>query len=72
MAEEKSKVSLGQKIKKFFRDYKSEFKKISWPTMSDSVKSAVVVLIAIAVISVCIFLVDTGLSKGITGLSKLL
>lgn len=72
MADEKTKVSLGAKIKKFFRDYKSEFKKISWPAFNDTVKKTIVVLIAIAVFGACIFLVDTGLSRLFELLAKVI
>ena len=60
MADEKAKVSFGEKVKKFFRDYKSEFKKISWPAFHDTVKKTIMVIIAVIVISLCIFLVDSG------------
>ena len=71
MAEEKTKVSLGEKIKKFFKDYKSEYKKISWPSLNDTTKKTVLVVVAIAIIGVSIFLVDTGLSKLIELLAKI-
>ncbi len=60
MADEKVKVSFGEKVKKFFRDYKSEFKKISWPSFNGTVKKTVMVIVAVLVISLCIFLVDSG------------
>ena len=71
MAEEKTKVSLGGKIAKFFKDYKSEFKKISWPSLNDTTKKTIMVIVAIAIIGVSIFLVDTGLSKLIELLAKI-
>lgn len=72
MAEEKVKVSFGTKVKKFFRDYKSEFKKISWPNIDDTAKKTVMVIVCIAVISICIFLIDTGLSKGLSLLAGII
>lgn len=60
MADEKVKVSFGEKVKKFFRDYKSEFKKVSWPTLNDTVKKTIMVIVAVIIISLCIFLVDSG------------
>lgn len=63
MAEEKVKVSFGEKVKKFFKDNKSEFKKISWPSRADTTKKTVMVLVAIAVISVSIFVVDLAFSN---------
>ena len=71
MAEEKTKVSLGEKIKKFFKDYKSEYKKISWPSLNDTTKKTILVVVAIAIIGVSIFLVDTGLSKLVELLAKI-
>jgi preprotein translocase subunit SecE len=58
MAEEKEKISFKERIKKFFRDYKSEFKKISWPNRKETTKRTIMVIAAIVVISVCIFVVD--------------
>ena len=71
MAEEKTKLSFGEKIKKFFKDNKSEFKKISWPSKQDTTKKTITVIIAIAIIGICIFLVDTGLSKLFELLAKI-
>ncbi len=71
MAEEKTKVSFGERVKKFFKDYKSEFKKISWPSKQDTTKKTITVIIAIAIIGICIFLVDTGLSKLFELLAKI-
>lgn len=72
MAEEKTKVSFMEKVKKFFRDYKSEFKKISWPSTKDTTKKAIMVTVAIVIISLCIFAVDTLFSYGFNGLSSLI
>lgn len=46
MAEETTKVKKQSKIAKFFRDYKSEFKKIVWPARKDTLKMSVVVIVA--------------------------
>ncbi len=52
-----------QRVVLFFRDYKSEVKKIVWPSFKDVVKNTVIVLIMCAVIGVLIWLVDFGLGK---------
>jgi preprotein translocase subunit SecE len=70
MADEK-KLSFFGKVKKFFRDYKSEFKKISWPTTKDTTKKTILVIVAIVLISVCIFAVDTIFNYGFIELGKL-
>ena len=36
------------RIKKFFKDYKSELKKIVWPSREETIKSSWVVLVALA------------------------
>lgn len=72
MAEEKTKVSFFDKVKKFFRDYKSEFKKISWPAAKDTTKKTIMVIVAIVIIGACIFAVDTLFNYGFIGLGKLL
>ncbi len=70
MAEE-TKVKKQSKISKFFKDYKSEFKKIVWPSKNDTLKMSVVVIVAIVVASVAILLLDTGASAVFTALGNL-
>ena len=72
MADEKVKVSFGEKVKKFFRDYKSEFKKISWPSRKDTTKKTIVVIAAIVLISLCIFVVDLAFTSIFNWLSVVL
>ncbi|PWM67595.1 MAG: preprotein translocase subunit SecE [Clostridiales bacterium] len=71
MAEETTKVKKQSKIAKFFRDYKSEFKKIVWPARKDTLKMSVVVIVAIVVASIAIFLLDTGFSTAFSEIGKL-
>ena len=59
MADQVKKES---KIKKFFKDYKSEFKKIVWPTRQQIVKKVCVVLAVMVV-----FAAVTGVTKTIEG-----
>ena len=68
MAEGTKKES---KIKKFFKDYKSEFKKIVWPEKEDTLRQSGVVVAAIVVAGVAVFLLDTGFSKLFQWLSTL-
>lgn len=62
---------LGGKIKKFFREYTSEMKKVVWLSRKETVKSSVLVVVSVLVLCVLIGLVDTGLQAGIVGLFKL-
>lgn len=54
-------VRAGRRIKKFFRDTKSEIKKIVWPTPKATFKNMGIVILAIVIIGVFIFALDTGL-----------
>ena len=58
-APKKNKVKLGQKIKKFFKDYKSELKKIVWCSKKQTLQYTLYVLVAIVIVSLFIFLLDT-------------
>lgn len=53
-AKKKDKPSLGQRISKGFREYKSEMKKIVWFGREQTFRSSVVVLIAIIICGICI------------------
>lgn len=61
MAEE-TKVKKDSKIAKFYKDYKSEFKKIVWPEKKDTLRQSGVVAVTIAVVALAVFLLDTGFS----------
>ncbi|MDD6283841.1 MAG: preprotein translocase subunit SecE [Firmicutes bacterium] len=58
-----AKKTIIARIVGFFREYKSEIKKISWPTVKTVVKNTLVVLAVVAVVGVFIWLVDLGLGK---------
>ena len=63
MADNTTKLGFGGKIKKFFKDYKTEFKKIKWPTLLETNKSFVIVLIITAIAGLAIFGFDYGLRE---------
>ena len=58
---ENTKPSFGERIKKFFKDYKAEFKKIKWPTLLETNKSFVIVLVFTVVAGLAIFGFDMAL-----------
>ena len=66
------KVKNESKIVKFFKDYKSEFKKIAWPSKEDTSKMSAVVIAAIVVASVAILLLDSGANAAFNWLSALI
>ena len=59
------------KIKKFFKDYKSEFKKIVWPEKHDTLKQSGIVVVAIVVVGIAVLLLDTGFSWVINKLGEI-
>jgi len=59
--EKSSKPGIFRRIGKFFRDTKSEFSKIVWPTLPSVVRNTLVTLAVCAVLGAIIFVVDFGL-----------
>ncbi len=51
-----------EKVKKFFRDTRGEFKKIVWPGLPTVVRNTIATLIMCALVGVIIVIVDLGLS----------
>ncbi len=66
------KPSIFSRIKKFVKDYKSEFKKLVWPTPKQLLKNSAVVLVSVIVVGACLALVDFGLNRGIFYLKDLI
>ncbi len=50
------------KIKKFFKDFKGEWKKVTWPSGKTVLNHSIVVIVIVAVVCVAVLAVDTGLS----------
>ena len=63
LASKGEKRTIFNRIIHFFRDYKSEVKKIVWPGWKEVIKNTVIVLIMCALIGVLIWAVDFGLGK---------
>ncbi len=59
------KPSIWSRIKTFVKNYKSEFKKLVWPTPKQLLKNSAVVLVSVIVVGACLALVDAGLGKGL-------
>ena len=66
------KPSIWSRMGKFFKDCKSEFKKLVWPTKQQLLKNSAVVIVSIIVVGACLALVDFGLNKGIFALKDLI
>lgn len=57
------KLTIPKRIVRFFRDYKSEVKKIVWPGIRDVLKNTAIVLIICLIIGALIWVFDWGLGK---------
>lgn len=53
-----SKPNIFKRIGRFFRDLRSEFKKIVWPTKKQTLNNTLVVLVCVAVSGIVIWSVD--------------
>ena len=58
-------------IAKFFKDFRSECKKIVWPDRKTVLKSSLVSIVAVTILAVILWLVDTGLAEGVKALANL-
>ena len=59
----KNKIGLGQRIKKFFKDYKSELKKIVWLSPKTTFQYTAMVLVVMVIVSAFIGVLDLAFSK---------
>ena len=65
--------AVGAKIKKFFKDFKGEWKKVTWPSGHTVLKNSLVVIVIVLIMGLALLAVDTGLSSIIdllVGLAK--
>ncbi|MCH5191045.1 MAG: preprotein translocase subunit SecE [Oscillospiraceae bacterium] len=59
---------IGEAIKKFFKDFKGECKKINWPSGKTVLNNSLVVIVVVIIVGLVIFAIDTGLSTIIDAL----
>ena len=59
--------NFGARVSKFFRDTKSELKKVAWPSKQDVKTNTIVVLVTVAIAAVVMILLDA-IFGGILGL----
>lgn len=67
----KTNTKLGIKINKFFKEYWSEIKKVSWLSPKETLKATGIVLVFIIVAAAAIGLLDLGFTKAIEYLAKI-
>ncbi len=58
--EKKSEKKQPNKVAKWFKDLKIEFKKVVWPTKKTVINNTSIVLLVVAVSAVLVGLLDTG------------
>lgn len=58
-----AKATILRRVIQFFRDYKSEVKKIVWPGFKDVAKNTLIVIIMCLIVGALIWLEDFGLGK---------
>lgn len=63
LASDGEKLTITKRIVRFFKDYKSETKKIVWPGLKDVVKNTVIVIIICLLVGALIWAIDFGLGK---------
>lgn len=67
MAEAKKKPSLFSRIKKWFREMKSELKKVVWPSGRQVFNNTVIVVVVSVIVGVIVGLLDMAFSAGVLG-----
>ena len=65
------KVKKPNRIAKFFRDYKSELKKITWSPFKSVKANTILVIVLVVVLSLAIALLDFGASQGFFAIRSL-
>jgi len=56
-------VAAGQKVAEFYREFKTEMKKVTWPGRKDTAASTVVVIVVVLIIVAFLGLVDIAIGK---------
>ena len=68
---EMSKPGVFARIGKWFKDMRSELKKVQWPTRKQTVNNTVIVIICCIIVGICIWLFDALAGAVITALLDL-
>ncbi len=58
-----AKLTIPRRIANFFKDYKSEIKKVVWPSRETVVKNTLIVLVMCAIVGIYVAALDFGLAK---------
>ena len=69
--DDKKKPGVFARIGKWFKDMRSELKKVQWPTRKQTVNNTVIVIICCIIVGICIWLFDALAGAVITALLDL-
>ena len=64
------KKKSGNKIVRFFKELKSELKKVVWPSKGQVIKNTLIVIAAVIIIGIIIWVLDLAFGFGISKLIK--
>ncbi|MBR4767966.1 MAG: preprotein translocase subunit SecE [Lachnospiraceae bacterium] len=71
MAENTAKKNVFQRLKDFFKGLKTELKKITWPTLAQTVKQTIVVVVISIVLCLFIRLIDVLSQYAVSAMSTI-
>ena len=64
-------VRAGQRIKRWFREMRSELKKVVWPTKSQMINNVIIVLICCVIVGIFIWVFDAVANLFVQGIITL-
>ena len=70
-ADKEKKPCVGKRIARFFRELRSELKKVSWPTRADTLKKTGIVIVCVIVVGIIVWIFDGIASSVIDALLSL-
>ena len=70
-ADKEKKPGVGKRIARFFRELRSELKKVPWPTRADTLKKTGIVIVCVIVVGIIVWIFDGIASSVIDALLSL-
>ena len=70
-ADKEKKPGVGKRIARFFRELRSELKKVSWPARADTLKKTGIVIVCVIVVGIIVWIFDGIASSVIDALLSL-
>ena len=58
-------VRIGRGIKRFFKEFRSEVKKISWPTWKQTLNNTLIVIAMVALVGLIVWILDFVFAAGL-------